>query len=1365
MRASLKRHALLVGINDYRTGIAPLGNAANDARAVSALLAREHGYEVRCLVDGEATAEALLGGLASAADSLGEADGFLFYFAGHGVALGDGSDGPQGYLLAADAQAGDESTWLSMDSLRRVIERLKCRHLLVVLDCCFAGSFRWSSSRDAVLVGHPLYDSQFARYLDGEAWHALTSASHEQRAADALPGRRNTRDAGAQGDHSPFASALLRGLAGDADTTRARHPPDGVITATELYQYLFEELVPADAPSRQTPGLWPLRPGNAGEYIFFNPAAPLNTLPDPPLDDEHNPWVGLRAYAAADAGMFFGRRRVVDALLARVRGIGATSLLVVVGASGTGKSSVVKAGLLPRLAAGIDGGSPWTIVEAPRLRADPMVQLAQATQQLPARHDGGRTVLLFDQFEELYTQCRDASLRERFLLALRALVERTDGPLVVLTLRSDFEPRLAACVHFASLLPGARYLVPTFDRDEMAEVIEAPLRARALYFDPPGLADTLLGEVAAMPAALPMLSFALAEMYRHAQLRRQQGGELDRALTAADYAAIGGVVGALHQSASSLHAKATPETQRSIERVFLRMVSQEGARLSRRRVSLAELDYADPAEQARVDDVVARYVEARLLVVDEQYIEPAHDALVHAWEQLQEWLSSSTHEPLLRALWRAARDWDAGQRSTGLLWSDDPRLPQALALPEETNRLEREFARASERRRRSRRRRLIAVTAATMLVLVLAALFSLERAGEAIRQAGIAQQELARSRYAQGRALLAGAQLDLEARDMFGAAKRAAEATGYRHFGIDAADRGATTDADEGAALPPRLIDPSHGEYVDAIANLTRASLASLRPVAWAELGHVAVGGDGAVLAGIDRDGRIEVRDVAGAERGTLDAPEGALRMLAFSGDGRRLAGAFEVGPRRWRVALWQSEGAWSAARMQPLELPAEGAIHTLVFDADGRRLAAATASELLLWKLPLDASLLPQRFVIGGSGVSLAISMAFEPGGAAVLVGGWHNRLTRFPISRPTPPGTAPARPQGVALGPEWTRWSENVQKGDHVNALAFSPDGGSVVLASADQVLGGAIDDDAGAFDYRALFQATREIRKLAMSGDGTLLAVDDGDAIAVLQLPWLNVVGLIRPLNFRAEDVSSLQFFDHGGLLLVAAPGAMQIVDVSGLQSGVVVPVAVDESTGRAAEQATSDGTAPDAAQSGDSAALRALVASGRLDPLRLAFPDPNQRPTQLRWQLRDDADGLTVSFEEPDKPDEPARGQLLLRLQPGGSRVAVGIARSDIQSLRGDTNAVVELVDVTDHELVFAMDLPEEQWGLDVVRFSADGEELRVDASNFDGFVLISYALPTAQPDLWVYREPAPCHPPVNLPRSHRLMQARVLDCAQ
>ncbi len=1355
MRATLNRQALLVGINAYGGGITPLATAAEDARAVSELLARDHGYAVSCLTDAQATVDAILQGLEAAAQSLGETDGFLLYFAGHGVALGDGSDGPQGYLLAFDARATDESTWLPMDRLRQALERLTCRHLLVVLDCCFAGSFRWSSSRDAVMVGHPLYDSQFARYLDGEAWHALTSAAHDQRAADTLPGRRNTRGEVAQGDHSPFAAALLRGLSGAADTTRARHPPDGVITATELYQYLFEELTQADSSLRQTPGLWPLRPTNVGEYIFLNPAAALNTLPDPPLDDQNNPWLGLRAYSAADAGLFFGRRRVIDALIARVGNPQATALLVVVGASGTGKSSVVKAGLLPTLGAGIAGGPPWQIVEAPRLRSDPMTQLTQALQQLQGVSVGGRQLLLFDQFEELYTQCKDAALRERFLLALRELVDRTDGPLVVLTLRSDFEPRLATSPHFSALLTSSRFLVPSFSHDEMREIIEAPLRAKALYFDPPGLVDRLLDEVAAMPGALPMLSFALAEMYRHAQLRRRQTGSADRGLTAADYASTGGVVGALHQRATALHAQSAPAAQRSIERIFLRMVSQEGARLARRRVSLAELEYSGPAERQRVDEVVALYVDARLLVIDEQYIEPAHDTLVVAWEQLQEWLAASAHQPLLRALWRAARDWETGNRGAGLLWSDDPRLPQARAIPTELNRLEQAFVQASERRRLGRRRLLIGATLFTIGALVFAAVFSLERAAEATRQALLAQEQTAlakeqtaraeqqvlEAQYSEGRSLLSSAARLRAEGDHFSAANAAAMAIGFRHFGLES-----PSDA-------PRLIDPTRSDYALAIAELTLANLAAPRPVAWMNLGHAAVGADGGLLAGLNGNNLIELRDFANEKISLLETPEGKLHKLVFSPDGRQLAAAFIVADDRWQVALWRPRTGWGDATLQRLDLPDAGRINTLVFDPASQRLAAATDHEVALWNLAHPAAPLLQRLVVrAAQNDSRQTSLAFSPDGKAVLSGGWHNRLTRYPIPPPGRPDAPPVRLRGTLLGPEWTLWSEHVQKGDYVNAIAFAPDNARLVIATANQIRLATVDGDQVSFDDSAVHDAELEIQRMALSGDGRFLALTDGglQSIALLQVAALVQLGQTAPLKFPMGQVSSLQFFDEGRLLLVASPGQMQIVDLAGVHAG----------DGQVMPGALPDALPP----AGGSASLRALIDSGQLDPLRLAFPDPDARPDGLKWQLHDGENGLVVSFEDPAQASDPARGEIQLSLQPGDARlVAVGISRFSIQSLRGGDRPAVEMVNIADQELVFAISLVDEQWGLDLMRFSDDGERLLLKVSNFDGEIIREYAWATARPNLLPYYLDNECQQPVNLPASHWLMQTRLLDC--
>ena len=207
-----------------------------DATAVASLLESRHHYQVTTLLDSAATAAAITGSLDSLRDRLTPESAFLLYYAGHGIAHGDGSDGPRGYLLPADATRADEGTWLAMADLVKRFEPLTCRHMLIVLDCCFAGAFRWAASRDLEIVDRPLYKSQYDRYLAGQAWEALTSASADERAAD-LPGRCDLRGERAVDGHSPFAAAFINGLSGAADSSFGDYDADGVITAVELYQY------------------------------------------------------------------------------------------------------------------------------------------------------------------------------------------------------------------------------------------------------------------------------------------------------------------------------------------------------------------------------------------------------------------------------------------------------------------------------------------------------------------------------------------------------------------------------------------------------------------------------------------------------------------------------------------------------------------------------------------------------------------------------------------------------------------------------------------------------------------------------------------------------------------------------------------------------------------------------------------------------------------------------------------------------------------------------------------------------------------------------------------------------------------------
>lgn len=1331
---ALEGHALVVGINDYAGGIARLQSAVADAHAVTDLLRSEHGYAVTCLTDAAASAGAILRWLADAAQRLPEESAFLLYFGGHGVALGDGSEGPQGYLLSHDARAAAVESWLSMAMLRDALQALPCRHLLVVLDCCFAGAFRWSSGRDAVLSG-PLYDSQLARYLGGDAWQALTSAAHDQRAADISPGARNTRDLATPSPHSPFAAAFLRGLRGAADSARGGHPPDGVMTATELHQFLFEELVPARSDARQVPGIWPMRPDNIGEFIFLTPGVARNTRPDPPLDDRNNPWLGLRTYSANDARVFFGRARVVAALLQRVLELVGPGLLVVVGASGTGKSSVVKAGLLPALAAGDAGVAPgaWTMVEAARLGPEPEAQLGQALRELSAATPDSRQLLLFDQFEELYTQCPDADLRERFLRRLRALLAQPDGPVIVLTLRSDFEPRLAACEALADLLPGARYLVPGFSSAELREIIEGPAASKALYFEPAALIGELLDEIEATPGALPLLSFALAEMYRHAQLRRRHSGALDRALTQADQQATGGVVGGLHRRASALFEQADPLQRQTIRRVFLRMVTQEGARLARRRVHRPELDFADPAEQQRVDRVIRDYVEARLLVVDGDYIEPAHDTLVVAWEKLQEWLAVGSQE-LQRALWRDASDWASHRRDPGLLWDGDPRLAQAEAALEGCNRLELDFVRASGRRRRRRRQWLAGLVTGVISALSLTSWYALERAGEALRQTAHAEQQLAEARYANGKAALERARLRVRGKAYFSAAMLAAEGVGFRGFGAD--DTAAST------LRFPELVAPDKPEHDHLVAVLTEANMPSLRPLAWRPLGLARFSGSGAALAGMRPDGVLEVRRFGSGQLIELVIPEGEVRQIAL-GDDADVVAALTGSQVHW----WMIDASGNAVLAGSQAVPTNRRPGSLAIDSGSRQMACATGGAVLLWALdrPLRApAVFPGRADVRNAGQH---TLVFAPRGEALVLGGWHNGIARIDIvGRDTAqPDLRPSRSIGPAWG--WDRWSEHVQKGDDVSALAFSADGARLAVASANRILVG--ERSGGGYQYgQAHFFETRvAITAMALAGDGRLLAVADADGVHVLSFPELALLGFFEPLTLPATRVTHMSFGADASLL-VGSRTQMELRDLSTLGTQDTALALADP--------------VPSAARTAALVELQSRIERREFDAGMALFRG-RETPMPTASELVDrDGDGrfdqLSVGFG-----DQGASVQVEPQL-PAATRLALGVSLHASRVLGLEGNGFVELYEVASQRKLMRWLLHENAFDL-AIGFSADGAHLQAQTWNFDGGLDRGFVWPTQAPDLTVYVSPGACQAPVNLPPGHAWVGSRLLDCPQ
>jgi WD40 repeat protein/DNA-binding SARP family transcriptional activator len=430
------------------------------------------------------------------------------------------------------------------------------------------------------------------------------------------------------------------------------------------------------------------------------------------------PYKGLATFEVDDAEYFFGRERLAAELVARLVG---APLLAIVGPSGSGKSSVLRAGLLPALAGGVLPGSDnWTQAVI-RPGAHPTRELARATRRLAREW---HRVLAVDQFEELFTACRDETARAEFVAALVRFAR--DGGVVVLAVRADFYGRCAAYPELARLLAANHVLVGPMSRDELRRAIERPAERVGLSVEP-DLAEALLSDVEGQPGALPLLSTTLLELWRDRDQRR---------LRLASYARSGGVHGAVARLAESAYVELDRAHQVAARRLLLRLTDEgENRAVVRRRLALTDLD-------AELSAVVAELSERRLLTVSDGTVEVAHEALLREWPRLRGWLEEDVQgRRLHRRLSDAARAWDADRRDPAGLYRGG-RLASALDWAAEhgpeLNTTEQAFLDDSRRASGRAQRRLRAVLAgvATLLVLaVIAGIVALDQRSNARAEA------------------------------------------------------------------------------------------------------------------------------------------------------------------------------------------------------------------------------------------------------------------------------------------------------------------------------------------------------------------------------------------------------------------------------------------------------------------------------------------------------------------------------------------------------------------------------------------------------------------------------------------------------
>jgi hypothetical protein len=472
--------------------------------------------------------------------------------------------------------------------------------------------------------------------------------------------------------------------------------------------------------------------------IAPGPAVPAPGKPDLPSAANICPYLGLEAFQEKDADFFFGRAALTQWLGERLR---ERRFLAVIGPSGSGKSSVVRAGLLPALRQGVlPASGTWPIVimtpterpleelaaqlallTEPASRARRMRQLqddfradartlhTEVRMELAERDASARLVIVVDQFEELFTLCRDEQERCQFLDNLLYAATISQGQtVVVIAMRADFYTRAAAYAQLADCIAESQVTITPMDEHELTEAIELPARKVGLSFEA-GLVDTIREDVLGQPGGLPLLEHALRELWA----RRQ-----DQQLTVAAYRDIGGVAGAIARRAESEFGKLLPGQQAIARRILLRLVQLgEGTEDTRRRARLSEL-LTDNVQGEAIGEVVQKFAAARLLTTGrnatsaEEQLDVAHEALICGWPRLRAWLDEDRSAlRTQRRLDERVEEWLRSERDEGGLLRG-AQLAEAeawaKAYGESINAMEREFLEASitlrEREAAERRR-------------------------------------------------------------------------------------------------------------------------------------------------------------------------------------------------------------------------------------------------------------------------------------------------------------------------------------------------------------------------------------------------------------------------------------------------------------------------------------------------------------------------------------------------------------------------------------------------------------------------------------------------------------------------------------
>ena len=729
-----------------------------------------------------------------------------------------------------------------------------------------------------------------------------------------------------------------------------------------------------------------------------------------PKYDARSPFRGLESFRPEDSEFFFGREALTRKLVAQIQ---AHPFLAVLGASGSGKSSLVMAGVIPALASDYRIFRPGT---------NPLDELESAR---------GKSLIVVDQFEELFTLTRDESTRKDFIARLLDFVPRSR---IILTLRSDFLGEVGAYRTLGGEIQSHLEIIPPMDMDELRRAMEGQAGVVGLRFEA-DLSQQILDDVAGEPGAMPLLQHALWELWN-----RRHG----RNLRASEYRAFGGVKQAITSTAEKVYADCSKPEQDQLRDIFLRLTRlDEGVegRDTRRRVPLGDL-IPSGRDAASITLLLDKLANARLIVKtvneDKTEVEVAHEALIRHWERLRIWLNEDRDALRLReSVSESAKEWENVGRDESMLNHRGGRLDDALVLGENSQygltEIEQAYLNACvtlrnrEQRERERRRKItlasiFAVIAVIMAIVTGWSISSTKSANANATQVSIANTAQSDAKEQANAAATAQVKAEEQARIALA-----------RQLSVQAQSIADAKDLRQPIAVLLAAQSMKLFPHVEAAKVLQSNTLAvPIVSMFHEKYIHALVfSPDSRYIATGGTDNTVRVRDAMSGKEITRmkHDGDGNVYSIAFSPDSRYLVSGSGDGTAR----VWDILSGLEITRVTHEDyLYAHGEVYAVAFSPDGRYVVSGSRDKTArVWdaKSGKEVSRIFHNCFI--------FSAQFSPNGIYIVTGDCDNTV----------------RVWEAASGKEIAQMKhDGGTNNESVNSVAFSPDGRYIVSGSQD-------------------------------------------------------------------------------------------------------------------------------------------------------------------------------------------------------------------------------------------------------------------------------------------------------------------------